>query len=84
MQKKLLICHLLYIILIIIILIYINKYYECNCKREEYFEDILTNDQIINIAAKNNLSREELIKLARKNFKSMPDIADIIIRMNGG
>jgi hypothetical protein len=52
MQKKLLICHLLYIILIIIILIYINKYYECNCKREEYFEDILTSDQIINTGYK--------------------------------
>ena len=37
MQKKLLICHILYIIFIVFILIYINNYYECNCKNKENF-----------------------------------------------
>lgn len=65
MQKKLLICHILYIIFIVFILIYINNYYECNCKNKENFNI----DEIIKDAVEKKKTMTELANLLTNTQK---------------
>jgi len=65
MQKKLLICHILYIIFIVFILININNYYECNCKNKENFNI----DEIIKDAVEKKKTMTELANLLTNTQK---------------
>lgn len=69
MQKKILLCHLIYILIIVLILIYINKYYNCDCKKEKFEDKVVVNEdnikKLINDGASITDIAKKLIKLLK-------------------
>tara|TARA_B110001450_G_scaffold25356_2_gene22375 strand:- start:16124 stop:16336 length:213 start_codon:yes stop_codon:yes gene_type:complete len=67
MQKKLFICHIIYILIIVLILIYINKYYNCDCKKEEF--KIVVNENNIKKLIDNGSSMVDMAKKLTNELK---------------
>ena len=70
MQKKILLCHLIYILIIVLILIYINKYYNCDCKKEKFEDKMVVNEDNIKKLINNGASMIDIAKKLTKNIKS--------------